>query len=113
MGTAFLAVDLGAESGRAVLGRFESVGVDAWGVDFALLDRDGCLISNPYHYRDLRTEGMDQRAFDRMPKEEIYETTGIQFMPINTLFQLLAMEGSPLLQAAQTLLLIPDLINYW
>src|ERR671916_259358 len=113
MGTAFLAVDLGAESGRAVLGRIESVGVDAWGVDFALLDRDGCLISNPYHYRDLRTEGMDQRAFDRMPKEEIYETTGIQFMPINTLNQLLAMEGSPLLQAAQKLLLIPDLVNYW
>jgi rhamnulokinase len=162
METAFLAVDLGAESGRAVLGRFngeritleevhrfpnmpvrlpdglhwdvlriarevkdgiakatrnggriESLGVDAWGVDFALLDRDGCLISNPYHYRDPRTEGMDERAFDRMPKEEIYETTGIQFMPINTLYQLLAMEGSPLLQAAQTLLLIPDLISYW
>jgi rhamnulokinase len=162
MDTAFLAVDLGAESGRAVLGRFngeritleevhrfanvpvrlpdglhwdvlriakevkdgiakatrnggriESLGIDAWGVDFALLDRDGCLISNPYHYRDPRTEGMQKRAFDRMPKEMIYETTGIQFMPINTLYQLLAMEGSPLLQAAQSLLLIPDLIGYW
>jgi rhamnulokinase len=56
---------------------------------------------------------MGERAFDRMPKEEIYGTTGIQFMPINTLYQLLAMEGSPLLQAAQTLLLIPDLISYW
>src|SRR5215207_7932496 len=160
--TAFLAVDLGAESGRAVLGRFdgermaleevhrfpntpvqlpdglhwdvlrivgevkeglakaasntgriESLGVDAWGVDFALLDRDGSLISNPYHYRDPRTEGMEERALDRVPKEEIYETTGIQFMPINTLYQLLAMEGSPLLGAAQTLLLIPDLIGYW
>jgi len=162
MDTAFLAVDLGAESGRAVLGRFdgeritleevhrfpnapvrlpdglhwdvlriagevkdgiakatrngrriESLGVDAWGVDFALLDSDGCLISNPNHYRDLRTEGMDERAFDRMPKEEIYGITGIQFMQINTLYQLLAMEGSPLIQAAQTLLLIPDLISYW
>jgi rhamnulokinase len=98
-----------ASNGR----RIESLGVDAWGVDFALLDRDGCLISNPYHYRDPRTEGMDEKAFDRMPKEEIYGTTGIQFMPINTLYQLLAMEGSPLLHTAQTLLLIPDLIGYW
>jgi rhamnulokinase len=56
---------------------------------------------------------MQERAFDRMPKEEFYETSGIQFMPINTLYQLLAMEGSPLLQAAQTLLLISDLISYW
>jgi rhamnulokinase len=160
--TAFVAVDLGAESGRAVLGRFdgermaleevhrfpntplrlpdglhwdvlrivgevkdglakaarnagriESLGVDSWGVDFALLDRDGSLISNPYHYRDPRTEGMEERAFDRMPREEIYEVTGIQFLPINTLYQLLAMEGSPLLGAAQTLLLIPDLIGFW
>jgi rhamnulokinase len=160
--TAFLAVDLGAESGRAVLGRFdgermalevvhrfpnmpvqlpdglhwdvlrivgevkeglakaasntgriESLGVDSWGVDFALLDKDGSLISNPYHYRDPRTEGMEERALDRVPKEEIYGTTGIQFMPINTLNQLLAMEGSPLLGAAQTLLMIPDLIGYW
>ena len=160
--TSFLAVDLGAESGRAVLGRFdggrmtleevhrfpnvpvrlpdglhwdvlriveeakngiaravsngepiESLGVDSWGVDFGLLDRDGCLIANPYHYRDPRTEGMEERALDRMPREEIYGTTGVQFMPINTLYQLLAMEGSPLLQAAETLLLIPDLIGYW
>jgi rhamnulokinase len=160
--TAFVAIDLGAESGRAVLGRFdggrmaleevhrfpnmpvrlldglhwdvlrivrevkdalakaarnvdrvESLGVDAWGVDFGLLDRDGSLISNPHHYRDQRTEGMDERAFDRVPREQIYGVTGIQFMPINTLYQLLAMEGSPLLGAAQTLLLIPDLIGYW
>jgi rhamnulokinase len=158
----FLAVDLGAESGRTMLGRFdgermaleevhrfpntpvrlpdglhwdvlrivqevkdglaravrdggriESLGVDSWGVDFGLLDRDGALISNPYHYRDARTDGMEERAFDRMPREEIYATTGIQFMPINTLYQLLAMEGSPLLEAAQTLLMIPDLIGYW
>lgn len=160
--TSFLAVDLGAESGRAVLGRFDgermaleevhrfpntpvrlpdglhwdvlrivqevktglakavgnggrlqSLGVDSWGVDFALLDRDGALISNPYHYRDSRTDGMDERAFDRVPKEEIYATTGIQFLPINTLYQLLAMEDSPLLETAQTLLMIPDLISYW
>lgn len=159
---AFLALDLGAESGRAVLGRFdggrmsleevhrfpntpvklvdgmhwdalrifsevreglgrafgeagriESLGVDSWGVDFGLLGRDGALVSNPYYYRDPRTEGTEELAFRRMPKEEIYDTTGIQFMPINTLNQLLAYEGSPLLDAAETLLMTPDLIGYW
>lgn len=91
----------------------ESVGVDGWGVDFGLLDRDGALVSNPYHYRDGRTGGMVEKALGRVPKEEIYGTTGIQFMRINTLFQLLAMEGSPLLEISETLLLIPDLVNYW
>jgi rhamnulokinase len=161
----FLAIDLGAESGRALLGRFdgeqvtleeihrfpnepvqlvdglywdllsifrdvkrglakakpaaaeagrlESVGVDSWAVDFALLDREGALVSNPLNHRDPRTEGMVEKAFERVPKEEIYETTGIQFIRINTLYQLLAMQSSPLLEAAESLLLIPDLINYW
>lgn len=90
-----------------------SVGVDTWGVDFALLDRDGALISNPYHYRDPRTEGMMEEAARRVPEEEIYRTTGIQFMPLNTLYQLLASEGSPLLEAADTLLMMPDLVGYW
>jgi rhamnulokinase len=161
MSAAYLAVDLGAESGRVVLGRFdgehvsleeihrfpntpvrlpdglhwdvlrmlsevkdglakavrktrvEGVGVDSWGVDFGLLDRDGALVSNPYHHRDARTEGMIEEAFRLVQKEEIYQTTGIQFLPINTLYQLLAMRGSPLLEAAETMLLIPDLMNYW
>jgi rhamnulokinase len=160
-GAGYLAVDLGAESGRAVLGRFdgervslegvhrfpnvpvrlpdglhwdvlrivgevkeglvkavrkeglEGVGVDSWGVDFGLLDRDGALVSNPYHHRDPRTEGMMEKALGRVPEEEIYGATGIQFLPINTLYQLLALRGSPLLEAAETLLLIPDLMNYW
>jgi rhamnulokinase len=90
-----------------------TVGVDTWGVDFALLDRDGSLVSNPYHYRDPRTEGMMERAAERVPEDEIYLTTGIQFMPLNTLYQLLAFEGSPLLEAADTLLMLPDLIGYW
>ncbi|MDQ3328559.1 MAG: rhamnulokinase, partial [Chloroflexota bacterium] len=85
----------------------------SWAVDFGLLDRTGALVSNPYHYRDPRTDGMLERAFSRVPKDAIYETTGIQFMPINTLYQLLAMEGSPALESANTLLLIPDLLNYW
>lgn len=91
----------------------KSVGIDSWGVDFGLLDRNGGLISNPYSYRDSRTAGMIERALDRAPKSEIYRTTGIQFMPINTLYQLLAMEDSPALELAEHLLLIPDLIRYW
>lgn len=105
------------KAGLAKLARdgegIESLGVNSWGVDFALLDRGGALLSNPRHYRDKRTEGMVERALERVPKEGIYRTTGIQFLRLNTLCQLLAMEGSPLLEAADTLLLIPDLINYW
>ena len=161
MSERYLAVDLGAESGRVVLGRFdggrvwleevhrfpntpvrlpdglhwdvlrfhseikdglakamreeeiEGIGIDSWGVDFGFLDGEGALVSNPYHHRDARTEGMMEEAFGLVSKEEIYQITGIQFLPINTLYQLLAMRGSPLLEAAETMLLIPDLMNYW
>ena len=160
----YLAFDLGAESGRAVLGRFDGeratleevhrfpnvpvklpdglhwdvlhifaeikeglakaaslvgdaglhgIGVDTWAVDFGLLDRDGALVGNPSHHRDGRTEGMLEEAFRRVSREEIYRTTGIQFLRINTVYQLLAMEDSPLLGAGETLLMIPDLLNYW
>lgn len=161
----FLAFDLGAASGRAMLGGFDGerlrlsevhrfpngpvrlpdglhwdvlrlwseikegltlaaqergvelagVGLDTWGVDFGLLDRDGALISNPYHYRDRRTDGMLEEAFRRVPREEIFERTGIQFMQINSLYQLLSMavDGSPLLDVAETFLTMPDLFNYW
>jgi rhamnulokinase len=91
----------------------EGIGIDSWGVDFGLLDGEGALVSNPYHHRDTRTEGMIEEAFGLVPKEKIYQTTGIQFLPINTLYQLLAMRGTPLLEAAETMLLIPDLMNYW
>jgi rhamnulokinase len=161
----FVAFDLGADSGRAVVGQFDGdrlaltelhrfpngptkvlghlhwdvlrlfaemktalglyvkqygkelagIGVDTWGVDFALLDAQGNLLSNPYHYRDIRTEGMYQEAFKRVPREEIFARTGIQFMEINTLYQLLSMalSKSPLLDAADKLLMMPDLLNYW
>lgn len=161
----FLALDLGAESGRAVLGQFDGerlrlsevhrfpngpvrlpdglhwdvlrlwteikrglalavqehgadlagVGLDTWGVDFGLLDRDGALISNPYHYRDSRTDGMLDEAFRRVPRQEIFEQTGIQFMQLNSLYQLLAMVvgRSPALDIAETFLTMPDLFNYW
>jgi rhamnulokinase len=161
----YLAIDIGAESGRAILGQFDglrlalsevqrfpnipvrlpdglhwdmprlwgditaavrlaavqseqrldSIGLDTWGVDFALLDRDGALIANPHHYRDGRTDGMLDEAFRRMPREQIFERTGIQFMQINSLYQLLAMVAgrSPALEIAHTFLTIPDLLNYW
>lgn len=91
------------------------IGVDAWGVDCALLDRDGKLIGNPVHYRDRRTEGMFEWVFARMPRREVFERTGIQFMIINTLYQLASMAAtnSAQLEAAATYLALPDLINYW
>ncbi|MFQ5343862.1 MAG: FGGY family carbohydrate kinase, partial [Anaerolineae bacterium] len=158
-------MDLGAESGRAVVGRFDgerlmleevhrfangpvrvhdglhwnvlhlfteiknglaqavcehgsglaSLGLDTWGVDFALLDEQGALLGNPYHYRDPRTAGMLEEAFRRVPRDEIFAQTGIQFMQLNTLYQLLSMvvQESPLLSIAHTLLMMPDLFNYW
>jgi rhamnulokinase len=160
----FLAFDLGAESGRGVLGlldgetlklqevyRFangpvrvldslhwdvlriqqemkhvlevcareygpelDGMGVDTWGVDFALIGRNDTLLGYPYHYRDKRTDGMMEEAFRRVPREEIFERTGIQFMKLNTLYQLLAMSvsNSPLLEVAETLLMMPDLFNF-
>jgi rhamnulokinase len=92
-----------------------SLGVDTWGVDFALLDKNDELVCNPRHYRDPRTEGMMEEAFKVVPKEEIYRRTGIQFMRLNTLYQLLATlrEGSTQLEVARSLLMMPDLFNYW
>lgn len=162
---AYLAFDLGAASGRAILGRrreqrlvleevhrfanhgvrlpgglqwdvlrmwdemqrglaraaaacgdaLQSVAVDTWGVDFALLAGDDSLLGNPYHYRDRRTDGILERAFARMPRDQIYRRTGVQIMQINSLFQLLAMveAGSPLLDMAQRFLNMPDLFNFW
>lgn len=161
----FVAFDLGASSGRAVLGRFDgqtlsleelhrfhngpirvldslhwnalqlftemktglakaaavtggdiaAVGIDTWGVDFGLLDSSGALIGNPYHYRDSRTDGIMDKTFEVVPQAEVFRQTGIQFMQLNSLFQLVAMalQHSPALAAAETLLFMPDLFNYW
>ena len=93
----------------------DSVGVDSWGVDFGLLDRDGRLIQNPVHHRDRRTEGAMEALFAEVPAREIYERTGIQLMPINTLVQLFAAVAADerSLEIAETLLLIPDLLHFW
>jgi rhamnulokinase len=160
---AYLAVDIGASSGRHVIGRYDgkkitleevyrfdngpvevdgtlfwdllgqwthlqngfraaaatgapirSVGVDTWGVDFGLLGRGDTLLGNPYHYRDSRTNGILEKAFQIVPREEIFRRTGLQFMQLNTLFQLLAMKlaNSPLLDVAETMLMMPDLFHW-
>lgn len=160
----FLAFDLGAESGRGILGLFDgralqlqvvhrfanrpvrlldalhwdvlslyaemltamqrcasehggadALGVDTWGVDFGLLGRDGTLLGNPRHYRDPHTESFPEAAFARVPRLDVFQKTGIQFMRFNTLFQLLALQRdrSPLLDVAETLLFIPDLFHYF
>jgi rhamnulokinase len=159
--TQHLAIDLGAESGRALLGRFDggrlsltetrrfsntpiadgrtlrwdvdalwgeiqhaiadtrdaitSIGVDAWGCDYALLDEGGDLVERPYHYRDHRTDTAMASAFARVPRDDIYWTTGIQFMPFNTLFQLHAArtQDPEVFHRAAALVTIPDLIHYW
>jgi sugar (pentulose or hexulose) kinase len=90
-----------------------SAGIDSWGVDYGLIDSGGALLGNPVHYRDRRTEGAIERVQARIPAAELYETTGIQQLAFNTICQLTAAEGTPQLQAAATLLLIPDLLGYW
>jgi rhamnulokinase len=96
-------------------GHLDGLGVDTWGVDFALLGRDGSLLGNPRHYRDPHTEGMLEEAFQRVPREEIFRHTGIQFMRFNTLYQLLALQAarSPQLEVAHNLLFMPDLFHYY
>ncbi len=163
--TKYLALDLGAESGRGLLGRFDGerlaleeihrfpngpvklldtihwdlprlfeemktalrktatlagdgtldgVGVDTWGVDFGLVGRGDVLLGNPVHYRDARTERMMEAAFRKVPREQIYQVTGLQFLPFNTIYQLLALKEtrSPLLDVAETLLMMPDLFGW-
>ncbi|MFM7316170.1 MAG: rhamnulokinase family protein [bacterium] len=162
MSDSFLAIDLGAESGRGIIGslaggqllleevhRFPNgpvrmldtlhwdmprlwaeiktaigkaaeksslagCGVDTWGVDFALVGRNNTLLGNPVHYRDARTEGMMDKAFAMMSREEIYNITGLQFMPFNSAYQLLAMKlaNNPILDAAESFLMIPDVITW-
>ena len=95
-------------------GQVASVGVDTWGVDFGLLGSDGNLLASPLHYRDRHTEGILDEAFQVVSREEIFAETGLQFMPFNSLFQLIAMQrdASPALEAAQQLLMIPDLFHW-
>jgi rhamnulokinase len=100
--------------GAARSGALSGVGLDTWGVDFGLIGRGDTLLGNPVHYRDARTNGMVEKAFERVPRERIYEITGLQFLPFNTVYQLLALAQarSPLLDVAETLLMMPDLFGW-
>lgn len=95
-------------------GGFHSIGIDTWGVDFGLLDKNGNLLENPIHYRDKRTVGMIDKSFNYIERDQFYDITGNQFLELNTAFQLLSLaENRPeLLDRTDTLLLIPDLFAY-
>ena len=99
-----------ARHGTAV----SSVGVDTWGVDFSFLGADGTLLANPVCYRDARTRGMLAEAEKTVSREEMFAATGLQFMEINSLFQLLALAKgeSSVLAAAERMLMIPDLFHW-
>lgn len=94
-------------------GEVASVGVDTWAVDYGLLDADGELLGNPFHYRDSRTEGLAERVRERIGARTLYGVTGLQHLPFNTVYQLAAARGSAQLAAARTLLLLPDLLTHW
>ena len=96
-------------------GGFDSIGIDTWGVDFGLIDKDGRLLENPVHYRDPRTAGLVEEAFKTIPKEKLYKITGIQFMELNTLFQLISLrrQRPELLERADKMLFMPDLLAYF
>lgn len=96
-------------------GEFDSLAIDTWGVDFGLLDKDGELIENPFHYRDERTKGAISKIKDKVDLDFLYEKTGIQTMEMNTLFQLyiLKEEQPEIYDRAEYLLMMPDLINYY
>jgi len=103
------------QAAQAADGKVAGIGVDTWGVDFGLLGADGQLLEAPYHYRDSRTNGVMDKAFALMPKRRVYENTGIQFMQLNSLYQVLAMRlaNSPVLARTDRLLFMADLVSYF
>ena len=105
----------GLRAASRLTARLESVAVDTWGVDFGLLGADGALIDNPRHYRDPRTVGLPEAMFATVPRGEIFAATGIQFMELNSLYQLWAVHRQApwLLENAKALLFMPDLFNYF
>ncbi|MCM3782741.1 rhamnulokinase [Neobacillus mesonae] len=95
--------------------RVTSVGIDSWAVDYGLIDKDGELLGNPYHYRDKRTDGVMEEVTKQIPAEHIFRKTGIQFLPFNTIYQLAALQkkNSYMLKEAAHFLMIPDLLRYF
>jgi len=112
----FVEIKTGLKKGFETYGNSVSaIGVDTWAVDYGLLDADGKLLTQPFHYRDARTDGMMPRVFKTISQEEIYQRTGLQFMQFNTIYQLASEVRAerPELQQAKQLLMIPDLLNYF
>jgi rhamnulokinase len=92
-----------------------SIGIDTWGVDYGLFDKGGRLLGLPYNYRDSRTDGMMEKAFEKVPNDEIYQKTGVPSLFFNSLYQLLSEveSRSPALESAEDMLFIPDMLGYW
>lgn len=111
----FEEIQTGLRAAAAKGGGLGSVGIDTWGVDYGLLGADGTLLDNPRNYRDPRTQGVMESACRQVPREQIFGATGVQFLPFNTLWQMLSMKqgGAPQLSAAQHFLMIPDLLHYF
>lgn len=95
--------------------KLDAIGIDTWGVDFGLLDKNGNLATQPIHYRDHMTDGMLEKAFEVVPKAEIFRRTGLAFIQFNTLYQLYALlkADDPALRIAEHMLLMPDLFAYF
>ncbi len=94
-------------------GPLHGIGIDSWAIDYGLLDRDGQLLGAPYSHRDGRTDGVAEKVMAEIGAAELYAATGIQQLAFNTLYQLVAARGSAALEAAETMLLLPDLLGYW
>ena len=103
----------GLSAARRGWGLPASVAVDSWAVDYGLLDADGALLGQPFHYRDGRTDGVPDQVHARVTHADLYAMNGLQLLPFNTCYQLAAAAGSVQLREARTLLLIPDLMNHW
>lgn len=95
-------------------GPIDSLGIDTWGVDFGLIDAEGRLVENPVHYRDTRTQGVPEKVFETVPRQEVYARTGIQFLNFNTIYQIMALklQRPDVLERTDALLLMPDLFTY-
>ena len=104
-----------AKAVKVADGQVCGIGVDSWGVDFGLIDSKGQLVEDPYHYRDSRTDGMMDKAFEMMSRRHVYDNTGIQFMQLNTVYQLLAMSLSKpdVLKKTDKLIFMADLVSYY
>ena len=108
-----LALYRGVLDGLRLAGPVDGIGIDSWAVDYGLLDATGELLGNPVHYRDSRTDGVAARVASIVGEDKLYARTGLQKLPFNTIYQLVAAAGTPQLEAAERLLLIPDLLAYW